>query len=139
MMKSKLAGRTAALIVLAVAIPQTNFAADGNAALILTPRPKPEPRINGAKVFGVRPGHPILYTIAATGERPMKFSATGLPDGARLDEQKGRISGSIAKRGTFRVMLLAENALGHAKRELRIVVGDDICLTPLLGCNTYGG
>ncbi len=53
-------------------------------APILTPKPPPTPRINGAKVFGVRPGHPILYTIAATGERPMKFSATGLPDGARL-------------------------------------------------------
>ncbi|MCX6899890.1 MAG: glycoside hydrolase family 27 protein [Verrucomicrobia bacterium] len=106
---------------------------------ILTPKPSPKPRINGAKVFGVRPGHPILYTIAATGERPMKFSAAGLPDGARLDEQKGRISGAIAKRGTYCVMLRAENARGHAERELRIVVGDDICLTPLLGCNTWGG
>jgi alpha-galactosidase len=106
---------------------------------ILTPKPSPKPRINGAKVFGVRPGHPILYTIAATGERPMKFSATGLPDGARLDGEKGRISGAIAKRGTYRVMLRAENALGRAERELRIVVGDDICLTPLLGCNTWGG
>ncbi len=106
---------------------------------ILTPKPSPKPRINGAKVFGVRPGHPILYTIAATGERPMKFSATGLPEGARLDEQSGHISGAIAKRRTYRVILRAENAVGHAERELRIVVGDDICLTPLLGCNTWGG
>ncbi|MBM3888097.1 MAG: alpha-galactosidase, partial [Verrucomicrobia bacterium] len=106
---------------------------------ILTPKPSPKPRINSAKVFGVRPGHPILYTIAATGKRPMKFSATGLPDGALLDGEKGRISGVIAKRGTYRVMLRAENALGCAERELRLVVGDDICLTPLLGCNTWGG
>lgn len=106
---------------------------------ILTPKPPPQPRINGAKVFGVRPGHPVLYTIAATGERPMKFSAQGLPSGAQLDEQKGRISGSIAKRGTYRIKLRAENARGHSERELRIVVGDDICLTPLLGCNTWGG
>ncbi|MBM3861263.1 MAG: alpha-galactosidase [Verrucomicrobia bacterium] len=107
--------------------------------LVLTPKPGPQPRINGAKVFGVRPGHPILYTIAATGQRPMKFSATGLPAGARLDGQTGRISGSVAKRGTYRVMLRAENALGRAERALRLVVGDDICLTPLLGCNTWGG
>ena len=38
---------------------------------ILTPPPAPTPRINGAKIFGVRPGHPLLYTIAATGQRPM--------------------------------------------------------------------
>ena len=106
---------------------------------ILNPKPPPQPRINGARVFGVRPGHPILYTIAATGERPMKFSAKGLPAGARLDGMKGHISGSIARRGTYRVRLRAENARGHAERELRLVVGEDICLTPLLGCNTWGG
>jgi len=117
------------------------FGSDGNKSQppILTPKPSPKPRINGAKVFGVRPGHPILYTIAATGERPMRFSATGLPDGTQLDEQTGRISGSIAKRGTYRVTLRAKNSLGSAERELRLVVGDDICLTPLLGCNTWGG
>lgn len=108
-------------------------------AYILTPPSKPEPRINGAKVFGVRPGHPILYTIAATGNRPMKFSVKDLPEGAKLDAENGRISGSIGKRGTYRMILRAENALGNAERELRIVVGDEICLTPLLGCNTYGG
>lgn len=106
---------------------------------ILTPKPSPKPRINGAKVFGVRPGHPLLYTIAVTGDRPMKFSATGLPDGAQLDGQTGRITGSVSKAGSYRVMLRAENALGCAERALKIVVGNDICLTPLLGCNTWGG
>ena len=106
---------------------------------ILTPRPPETPRINGARVFGVRPGSPILYTIAATGRRPMTFSAEGLPPGARFDGRTGRISGAVAERGTHRVMLRAENALGRAERELRLVVGDEICLTPLLGCNTWGG
>ncbi|MDD4869113.1 MAG: glycoside hydrolase family 27 protein [Kiritimatiellae bacterium] len=108
-------------------------------AYILTPPAKPEPRINGAKVFGVRPGSPILYTIAATGNKPMKFSVKDLPSGAKLDPVNGRISGAIAKRGTYRMMLKAENSLGSAERELKIVVGDDTCLTPLLGCNTWGG
>ncbi|MBI5685443.1 MAG: alpha-galactosidase [Verrucomicrobia bacterium] len=134
--------RVASLAILAsLMLVPPSFGAEGNKQQppILTPKQSPKPRINGVKVFGVRPGRPILYTIAATGERPMKFSAAGLPDGARLDGEKGRISGAIAKRGTYRVMLRAENALGHAERELRLVVGDDICLTPLLGCNTYGG
>lgn len=128
-----------ACAALALTVSSPCFAAAPTEAGILTPKPSPKPRVNGAKVFGVRPGHPLLYTIAATGDRPMKFSATGLPEGAQLDGQTGRISGAITKRGTYRVMLRAENALGHAKRELRIIVGDDICLTPLLGCNTWGG
>ncbi len=106
---------------------------------ILTPPPAPQPRINGAKVFGVRPGHPVLYTIAATGKRPMQFAADRLPQGLKLDAATGRITGTLAQPGTHRVMLHATNALGTARRELRIVVGEDICLTPLLGCNTWGG
>ena len=82
---------------------------------ILTPPPAPEPRINGAKVFGVRPGHPLLYTIAATGRRPMKFSVTDLPEGLQVDQATGQITGSLAQRGTYRVTLRAENALGHAE------------------------
>ena len=106
---------------------------------ILTPAPAPQPRINGAKVFGARPGHAVLYTIAATGQRPMKFSAVNLPAGLALDANTGRITGAVQQPGTYRVTLKAENALGAAQRELRIVIGDEICLTPLLGCNTWGG
>ena len=57
---------------------------------------RPGPRINGARVFGVRPGSPFLFTIAATGERPIRFAAEGLPSGLRLDPATGRISGSVA-------------------------------------------
>lgn len=39
---------------------------------ILTPKPPAKPRINGAKVFGVRPDSPFLFTIAATGNRPIR-------------------------------------------------------------------
>ena len=70
---------------------------------ILTPRPEPQPRINGARVFGVRPGRPVLYTIAATGERPMKFSAANLPQGLHVDKQTGRITGAVDERGTWAI------------------------------------
>ena len=49
--------------------------------VVLTPKPPATPRINGPKVFGVRPGHPFLYTIPATGERPMEFGVDDLPAG----------------------------------------------------------
>ena len=48
---------------------------------ILTPEPGKKPRINSAGVFGATPGNPFLYTIAATGQRPLAFSAENLPKG----------------------------------------------------------
>ena len=50
-------------------------------AVVLTPPPPPAPRINGAKIFGVRPGSPFFFTIPATGQRPMTFAVEGLPPG----------------------------------------------------------
>src|ERR1041384_1710713 len=66
---------------------QTTNSADAapKEAAILTPQPSPAPPINGAKVFGVRPGNPFLFTIAATGERPMTYAADGLPAGLKVD------------------------------------------------------
>ena len=35
---------------------------------ILTPPPPERPRINGARVYGARPGHDLLYRVPATGK-----------------------------------------------------------------------
>jgi len=113
------------------------FDAPVEKAVILTPKPSPKPRINGARVFGVRPGSPFLFTIPATGDQPMKFSAEGLPKGLKLDAATGRITGSITKRGEYIVTLRARNALGEAIREFRIVVGDKLALTPPMGWNSW--
>lgn len=104
---------------------------------ILTPPEAPEPKINGPKVFGVRPGSPFLFTIPATGERPMIFEAVGLPAGLKLDSSTGRITGFIDKAGTYNVKLIARNRLGKDERNLRIEVGDKICLTPPMGWNSW--
>ncbi len=69
----------------------------------------------------------------------MKFYAEGLPRGARFDAAAGRIAGVVDAPGNYRVRLRAENALGRAEGELKLVVGDEIALTPLMGCNTWGG
>ena len=76
-------------------------AQNSNQELILTPKPCAEPRINGPKVFGVRPGHPILFTIPASGNKPMTFSARKLPKGIRVDSKSGKISGTINRPGTY--------------------------------------
>jgi len=104
---------------------------------ILTPRSPDAPRINGAKIFGARPGNPFLYTIAATGKRPMRFGASNLPVGLTLDESTGRISGRVETRGEFSARVTATNEFGRAERELRIIIGDAICLTPPMGWNSW--
>jgi alpha-galactosidase len=105
--------------------------------VILTPASSPKPQINGASIFGVRPGSPFLFTIAATGDRPMTFRAYRLPAGLQLDPQTGRITGSISKAGQYEVTLRAKNSLGSVKRKLKIVVGDQIALTPPMGWNSW--
>lgn len=104
---------------------------------ILTPKAPATPRINGPKVYGARPGADFIFRIPATGDRPMIFSASGLPKGLELDAAKGLITGRARKKGTYRVTLKAENALGSCERELRIVIGDRIALTPPMGWNSW--
>ncbi len=106
-------------------------------AIILTPQSSPRPAIHSAKVFGVRPGAPFLYTIAATGDRPMTFAADGLPAGLQLDPQTGIITGSLKDKGEHAVSLRANNRLGEATRQLKIVCGSQIGLTPAMGWNSW--
>ncbi|MBU4273758.1 MAG: DUF1080 domain-containing protein [Planctomycetes bacterium] len=106
-------------------------------AVILTPKPPATPRINGARIFGVRPGHPFLFTIPATGQRPMTFAVDDLPEGLKVDPQTGRITGSIKERGEYVVVFRAKNALGQAERQFKIVCGDTLALTPPMGWNSW--
>lgn len=105
--------------------------------VILTPPPPASPRINGPSVTGARPRHPFLYLVPATGVRPMRFTAEGLPDSLTLDPDSGRITGAIAKRGTYPVRIRATNRKGVATRTLKIVCGDEIALTPQMGWNSW--
>ena len=93
-------------------------------AEILTPKPGPQPRINGPTVYGCRPGNPFLYRIPTTGKRPIAFAAENLPEGLTLDPQTGIITGAVEKPGKYAVTLKATNAAGSAQRPLRIVCGD---------------
>jgi len=104
---------------------------------ILTPAAPAEPRINGARVLGVRTGKPVLFTIAASGDRPITFAAKNLPEGLSLDPNTGIISGRVAKPGTYNATFTATNAKGKAERAWRLVVGDRIALTPPMGWNSW--
>jgi alpha-galactosidase len=97
------------------------------------------PRINGATVFGVRPGSPFLFTVPATGEEPIRFTAEHLPAGLTLDSATGRITGTLGAdaRGEHLVTLQATNPAGTASESFKIVVGDTIALTPPMGWNSW--
>ena len=105
---------------------------------MLTPAEKPEPQFNGADIWGVRPGHPVIFRIPVSGVRPMSFTAENLPAGVTLDPAKG-ILGGVApqKKGDYDIVVTAKNAKGEAKRTIRLAVGDTIALTPPMGWNSW--
>lgn len=105
--------------------------------IILTPKAGPEPKINGAKVFGVRPGSPFLFTIPATGERPMKYEVLNLPEGLSCDDKTGQITGTIEKPGDYITTFRLTNKSGKADRQFKIVCGDNLALTPHMGWNSW--
>jgi alpha-galactosidase len=104
---------------------------------ILTPKVADAPRINGARVFGVRPWSPFLFSVAATGKAPLRFIADSLPKGLKIDPVTGIITGSVGKKGEYVVKLKVENPIGCVTRDLKIVVGNRISLTPPLGWNSW--
>jgi alpha-galactosidase len=106
---------------------------------ILTPKPAEVPKINGAKVVGVGVDRDFLFRIAATGIRPMTFSAKSLPEGLVLDSDTGIITGTIKQPGEYMVKLEAKNQKGETVRDLKIVVGGLLALTPPMGWNSWNG
>lgn len=104
---------------------------------ILTPKPSSSPKINGAKIYGQRPGKPFRYTIAASGKRPMSFDALNLPEGLTVDKKTGIISGKVLNSGEYTVTLVAKNNFGSTTSKLKIVIGDKLALTPPMGWNSW--
>jgi len=138
------------ILCVAVAIPALAQVATTNTVTAPAPPPPPPPLpetltppspatplIHGAKVFGARPGSPFLFTVAATGQRPLTFSAEHLPAGLALDSETGRITGKVYHAGDYPVTLHAKNALGETQRPLLIKVGTTLALTPPMGWNSW--
>jgi len=104
---------------------------------ILTPPEPLTPKINNPAVYGARPGVPFLYKIAATGRAPLAYAAKGFPPGLRMNAATGVISGTVNQRGMFSVTITATNSQGADSKTILLVIGDNICLTPPLGWNSW--
>ena len=107
------------------------------APYILTPPAPATPRYNGPLVFGVRPGSPVIFRLAFSGEKPMKYAVEGLPEGVTLDPDKGVLSGSVRKAGDYPLVFIARNAKGETRAEFTLKVGAKIALTPPMGWNSW--
>jgi alpha-galactosidase len=104
---------------------------------ILTPPPPSSPRISGPKVYGVRPGNPVIYRIPCTGLRPINFRVENMPEGLKLNRDLGIITGSIPDPGTYEMEICASNSKGEFCRKLTIKVGDKLAVTPPMGWNSW--
>ena len=118
--------------------PEPVSAGRGAQLGILTPPEKPEPQFNGAEVWGVRPGHPVIFRVPISGVRPMTLTAEGLPEGVTFAAEKG-ILGGVApqKAGDYPIRVTATNARGSATKTITLKVGETICLTPPMGWNSW--
>ena len=116
--------------------PNTNLTAREE-QIIAAAKAEASPRFNGASIVGIRPGTPLVYSLAVSGARPLEFSAKILPAGLSLDLNTGIITGSLNRAGEYTVKVAAKNSAGKAKTEIKIVCGDTLALTPPLGWNSY--
>ena len=120
-----------------IAFAASTSPAPGEEAVILTPKPPPTPRINGASIFGVRPGHPFLFTIPATGERPMTFAVDGLPTGLTVDAARRPNHRRLDSAAPVQRSLPRRQRPGQGARKFKIVCGDTLALTPHMGWNSW--
>lgn len=106
-------------------------------AYIATPLPLRQPVINAPFIYGTRAGHPFLFRVPVSGERPLTVTATGLPDGLVIDSSTGIITGKIKVDGKYKVPVTAKNSYGTDVKEVEIVAAEKIALTPPMGWNSW--
>lgn len=106
---------------------------------VLTPKASDAPRFNGPKVFGARPGNPVFFRIPVSGAKPLKVSIENLSEVPRLkfNSDLNLIEGCVEKPGVYRLYLVAKNAAGEARREIKLHIGEKLSLTPPMGWNSW--
>lgn len=104
---------------------------------ILTPEPGQSPSINNPDVYGATPNADFLWYVMASGEKPMKYGAKGLPKGLKFDKKTGIITGKVAQKGEYDVVFTVSNAYGSDSKNVCIKIGDKIALTPPMGWNSW--
>lgn len=94
-------------------------------------------KINNSKTFGVRSNSSFIFSIKVLGETSIKYSVFNLPERLSFDPIKGIITGKIKQSGVYDVILRVESQGNKAEQNLKIVVGEEIALTPPMGWNHW--
>ena len=115
-------------------VPADEFAPQLGA---LTPPEDAAPRFNGPDVFGVSPGKPIFFRIPVTGQKPLKVSVEGLPDGATFDSNRRVLSGCVKESGDYVLNMIAENSKGRTTRRFTLSVGGRLAIAPPMGWTSW--
>jgi alpha-galactosidase len=95
------------------------------------------PELHGPFLYAARPGTPFLFTVPATGQATLSFSATGLPVGLTIASGTGTISGTTPAAGSYPVVVTAMNGSGSATATYTITASSTYALTPPMGWNSY--
>ncbi len=115
----------------------TPFIPDNPSCEIYTPTESLAPRINGPGIIGIRPGSPVNYRLPVSGQRPIHYTISSLPDGLIFDKEKGILKGTLKQPGTYTIGVTVDNQFGVYSRNLDIAVGQKIALTPPMGWNSW--
>jgi alpha-galactosidase len=126
----------AAVLLGAVLLPGAAPAAQTTISISTTPPPA-SPRIQAPLVIAAFPATPLVFAVAATGQAPLSYSATGLPSRLSLASDTGIISGTMPAAGSYAVNVTVTNGAGSASATLTLVSGNTLCPTPPVGWNSY--
>lgn len=105
--------------------------------MISTESPPATPRLQSPFTAAGTPATPFLFSLPATGQAPLTFSATGLPSGLVLDPATGIISGTTPAAGSYPIAVSVSNASGSASATYVILAGNTLAPTPPMGWNSY--
>lgn len=107
---------------------------------IAAPPPTPTPPvITSALTASGVVGQAFSYSITATGQVPMTFSATGLPAWASLDTNTGVISGTPSVGGSVSISMTATNGLGADTKSLTLSISSPPAITSSLAESAVAG
>src|SRR4051812_2916240 len=97
------------------------------------------PMINYPRITGATPGRPFLFSIPASGDGPLAYTATNLPAGLTLDAATGIITGALKSEGRTDVQVSVKARDGTMSHAVITIVGgkDALALTPPLGWNSW--
>ena len=85
----------------------------------------------------IEPGAPLVFSVAAGGKQPIRYTTKDLPAGLTIDPRNGLIAGSLNTSGEFTFSVLAKNSAGQAETKFTLVTGNQAAMTPPMGWNSY--